>query len=213
MDSAAWPPGSGSGNGSGNTSPRLKDLGSDDIEHDDVVLLDPTGLPAGRAPRAQVHTTQTPLHLAFSCYLLGHDGHVLLTRRALVKRTWPGVWTNAFCGHPRPGEPLEEAIRRHARRELGVTLTDVQCVLPAFRYRAVDPSGTVENELCPVFIAATEDELLPDPDEVMDLAWVAASEVERLASHLPQLVSPWLVKQLAEMPSLTTLHLKEGSAR
>jgi isopentenyl-diphosphate delta-isomerase len=77
----------------------------------------------------------------------------------------------------------------------------------------VDPSGTVENELCPVFVAATEDELLPDPDEVMDLAWVAASELERLATRLPRLVSPWLVEQLAARPGLTTLTLQEGRAR
>ena len=194
-------------------SHRLEDLRMNDVGADEVVLLDPSGRPVGRASRQHVHTTRTPLHLAFSCYLMDDDGQVLITRRSLAKRTWPGVWTNAFCGHPRPGEPLEQAVRRYAKRELGVTLTHLRCVLPDFRYRAVDPSGTVENEVCPVFVAITHDELLPDPDEVMDLSWVAAPELERLATHVPQLVSPWLVEQVAAMPSITTLNVQEGTAR
>lgn len=172
---------------------------------DDVVLLDAAGSPIGRAPRTRVHTTQTPLHLAFSCYLLGDRGEVLLTRRALAKATWPGVWTNSFCGHPRPGEPLEEAVRRYAGRELGITLTSLRCVLADFRYRAVDASGTVENEVCPVFVATTDDEPAPDPAEVMELAWVAGRDLEDVVARLPRLVSPWMVGQLAAMPGITRL--------
>ena len=84
-----------------------------------VVLLDTARLPIGTALKSEVHTADTPLHLAFSCWVLDDDGRVLLTRRALSKRTWPGVWTNSFCGHPGPGEPFARAIERRAREELG----------------------------------------------------------------------------------------------
>ena len=47
-----------------------------------VVLLDDAGAPIGQAPKASVHTTDTPLHLAFSCYLLNRTGELLLTRNA-----------------------------------------------------------------------------------------------------------------------------------
>ena len=166
---------------------------------DEVVLLDEDGRPVGTAPRATVHGPDTPLHLAFSCHLEDADGRVLLTRRALVKRTWPGVWTNAFCGHPRPGERLEDAVHRHARHELGVEVTDLRPLLPDFRYRAVDAGGTVENEVCPVFTARTSQVPVPDPDEVMELVWVSPEELRAAAAAAPWALSPWLREQLGQL--------------
>ena len=144
----------------------------------EVVLLSPDGVEIGSAPKAAVHGPDTPLHLAFSCYLRNEAGQILMTRRALAKRTWPGVWTNSFCGHPGPGEAVMDAVRRHARLELSADLADVTLELPVFRYRATDPSGVVEHEICPVYSARLNSELRPSPDEVMDHVWV---EPEALA--------------------------------
>ncbi|MEO2098966.1 MAG: isopentenyl-diphosphate Delta-isomerase [Brachybacterium sp.] len=180
-------------------------------DEDHVILLDPDGSPRGLAPRATVHSVDTPLHLAFSCHLVREDGAVLLTRRALSKRTWPGVWTNAFCGHPRQGETLEEAISRHAFGELGLQVRQVRPVLPDFRYRAVDASGVVENEVCPVFTAVAQGEPVPSPEEVMELRWVKADELAELVRLAPWTLSPWAVAQLEQLDDMLD-HLSAGAS-
>jgi len=50
-----------------------------------VVLIGPDGRPAGTHPKATVHTTNTPLHYAFSCYLTRPDGQEVVEAR-LVSR-------------------------------------------------------------------------------------------------------------------------------
>lgn len=164
---------------------------------DRVVLLDAAGRPCGSADRIAVHGTETPYHLAFSSYLFDASGRLLLTRRGLGKATWPGVWTNSCCGHPRPGESPVDAVRRRVGEELGDRPSDLRLVLPSFGYRAVDASGIVEHELCPVWVGRIDPARLnPDPAEVMDVAWVDWAAVLRTASDTPQLLSAWAVLQI-----------------
>ncbi len=170
--------------------------GSDTAER--VVLVDESGAPIGTAEKSVIHDRDTPLHLAFSCHIFSPDGRVLVTRRALGKRTFPGIWTNAFCGHPAPGEDLPDAVRRRADRELGIELDDLEVALPDFRYRAVDASGVVENEICPVYRAVSDGDPMPAPDEVAEWRWVAPSALRAAIDSTPFAFSPWLVLQLGQ---------------
>jgi isopentenyl-diphosphate delta-isomerase len=167
-----------------------------------VVLLDEQGRAVGTADKRTVHHRDTPLHLAFSCYVFDDHGAVLVTRRALHKPTWPGAWTNSVCGHPGPGEDLREAVRRRARDELGLGLVDVRLALPAFRYRAVMPDGVVENEMCPVFTARTSDAVAPNPAEVDSYEWVDWAEFRASVRAGAREVSPWCVDQVADLPEV-----------
>ena len=112
-------------------------------EEELIVLVDEQGQPTGTAEKWSSHHADTPLHLAFSCYVFDDTGAFLTTRRALTKKVWPGVWTNSFCGHPAPGEVISAALHRRVRQELGVPLHDLRLALPDFRYRAVDASASV----------------------------------------------------------------------
>ncbi|GGF35687.1 isopentenyl-diphosphate Delta-isomerase [Subtercola lobariae] len=169
------------------------------LTNEQVVLLSDAGLPIGVADKALVHTSHTALHLAFSCHIFDEAGRILVTRRALTKRTWPGVWTNSFCGHPGPDEGMESAVRRRAAAELGVTLASLELALPDFRYRAVDASGVVENEICPVYVATLTDALAPNPDEVAETQWAEPSRLLAAIEATPWAFSPWLSLQLPQL--------------
>lgn len=170
---------------------------------DEVVLLDEVGRPIGAADRMAVHTDATPLHLAFSTYLFNAAGQVLVTRRALSKRTWPGVWTNSACGHPKPGEDIKDAARRRIREEVGLHVGPLIPLLPQFRYRAVDASGVVENEICPVFAGFVGDEdPVVDPEEVAEWAWVDWVDLQRAIEATPNVYSPWAAMQVPQIVAL-----------
>lgn len=170
-----------------------------EIVTDIVVLVDEDGNEIGTAPKSSVHGADTPLHLAFSCHVYNSAGQTLVTRRALDKKTWPGVWSNSFCGHPRPAEPVAAAVHRHAAHELGLTLREVELVLPLFRYRAVDASGIVENEVCPVYTARVDDEPRLNPREAIEAIWVDPADLAASLRATPWAFSPWLALQAEQM--------------
>jgi len=167
-----------------------------------VVLVDETGSASGTAAKAAVHHAQTPLHLAFSCYLFNGAGQFLLTRRAESKRTWPGVWTNTCCGHPLPGESMSGSVRRRLREELGIGAAKLALVLPRFRYQARMANGVLENEVCPVYAAYSDVPPDPDPAEVAEAKWVDWEEFCAAVHAGQQSVSPWCAMQLAELTDL-----------
>jgi isopentenyl-diphosphate delta-isomerase len=166
---------------------------------EEVVLLNESGEATGAAPRSSVHGTRTPLHLAFSCYVFDADLRLLLTQRALSKVTWPGVWTNSFCGHPRPGEAISDAVHRRASRELGMRITDLMLVLPSFRYEASMPDGLRENEMCPVFTAVATTPPIPAADEVAQIRWQHWESLLARVARGDLDVSPWCRRQMAEL--------------
>ena len=183
-------------------------------DKDLVELVDQAGQVIGQAARATVHNGNTPRHRAFSVYLSDAAGRVLMTRRALSKLTWPGVWSNSCCGHPRPGETDVAAIHRRVREELGVKVTDVDVMLPDFSYTATDPHGLVENEHCPVYRAVIVDSAVmrPDPDEVMDYQWLTWPDLIETAERSPGLLSPWAVAQVQALASATDTAWRQPAA-
>ena len=164
-----------------------------------VVLLDETGRAIGVADKASVHHADTPLHLAFSCYVFDGAGRFLITQRAHHKPTWGGVWTNSCCGHPSPGEPIDDAVRRRVEQELGLVTGDLRLVLPGFRYRA-ELDGVVENEMCPVYVAVVGADPTPEPAEVAAYEWVDWAEFRSQVLAGTREISPWCAEQIAALP-------------
>lgn len=171
-----------------------------------VVLVDDAGRAIGTELKATVHHAMTPLHLAFSVFLFDDQGRALFQQRALHKPTWPGIWSNACCGHPLPGESFIDAARRRLAYEMGiVTPFDLELALPTFRYRA--RWGKIwENEICPVFIGRYCGPINPRPAEVAAVRWIdwqdfadACLEPASLQHSAFAEFSPWSRWEAAEL--------------
>lgn len=194
-------------------SSERSETSSDAADH--VVLLDERGRPSGTMVKTSVHHRATPLHLAFSCHVVRSDGRVLITRRSLAKRTWPGVWSNACCGHPRLGETLRQAVHRHVAAELGFRVGRVGVAIGDFAYRAEMADGVVEHELCPVVVAEVAGPMRLDPAEADGAEWVEWTALRERARDTPTTLSPWVVAQLARLPAspVDVLRILDDSGR
>jgi isopentenyl-diphosphate delta-isomerase len=170
-------------------------------DREDVVLLDEQGRAIGAVEKAGVHHASTPLHLAFSCYVFDTEERLLVTRRALSKTTFPGVWTNSVCGHPAPSEGIESAARRRVRQEIGLDLADVRLVLPDFRYTAT-MNGIVENEICPVVIASAVGDVRLNRAEVESAQWLPWQRFSREVLDGTRAVSTWCRLQVKALHAI-----------
>jgi isopentenyl-diphosphate delta-isomerase len=123
---------------------------------------------------------------------------MLVTRRAAVKTTWPGFWSNAVCSHPLPRESNVAAAQRRLVEELQIRET----VVPAFRmyYGPVrcPISGVFEHELDHVFYTQlTEDvSVRPNPEEISAAHWVDKSQLAKLCKFGG--LTPWFAMILEQ---------------
>lgn len=158
-----------------------------------VILVNDQGKVIGTQEKYAAHTSHTPLHLAFSSWLFNANGECLITRRALSKKAWPGVWTNSVCGHPQADEATEQAIIRRCRFEVGAEITDITPIAPEFRYREADPSGIIENEICPVYAARVTNTLAINDWSISGWSWTRYSA--RWTPHRGHLARGWCRKR------------------
>lgn len=155
-----------------------------------VILIDNENNQIGVADKETVHTTNTPLHRAFSLFLFNSKKQLLVTQRALSKKTFPGVWTNTVCGHVSPGEETLDAVKRRSSEELHISAADIKEVAP-YRYRFADKNGIVENEICPIFIGYTDEDPKPNKSEVEAWKRVDWQDFLKTIREHPGTYSPW----------------------
>lgn len=142
----------------------------DALMEEQVVLVDEQNNVLGITPKATVHTNNTPLHRGFSVFLFNKRKQFLVTQRAKTKKTFPGVFTNSFCGHPALDETPEQAAKRRVKQELGIDRLTILKTFP-YRYSCTGENGIQENEICPVMIAVTDQEPVINKVEVEQYYW------------------------------------------
>jgi len=163
-----------------------------------VILVDEQDRPLGSAEKLAAHRDGGLLHRAFSVFLFDDDGRMLLQQRAATKYHFPLLWTNACCGHPRPGEALVPAAQRRVREELGVAVGLEEVF--AFLYAARDEgSALCEREYDHVLVGRLASDPRPEVEEVAAFEWQEASRLALDVEHRPTRYTPWFRIALPEL--------------
>lgn len=153
-----------------------------------VVLVNESDEAIGTEEKVRAHELHL-LHRAVSVFIINHRREVLLQRRAPTKYHSAGLWSNAACGHPRPGENSKIAARRRLREEMGI-----DCVLAeacAFVYSAKFANGLAEYEFDHVFVGCWDGAPTPDAGEVDAWEWRGVDAVDTTLIQQPESFSVW----------------------
>ncbi len=84
-------------------------------------IVDEEGKVIGSASRAECHGGSRLLHPVVHLHVFNTQGELYLQRRPLWKDIQPGKWDTAVGGHVDFAERIEDALRREASEELGIT--------------------------------------------------------------------------------------------
>ena len=156
---------------------------------DYVIVVNDADEELGHEEKLRAHRTPV-LHRAFSVFVFDDAGAMLLQRRAGGKYHSAGLWSNACCGHPRPGEVVMAAAARRLREEMGI-----ECPLhPAgtVSYSIDVGGGLREDEFNHVFAGIYRGQARPDPEEVSDSRWMTPDALLRACATEPHAFTPWL---------------------
>jgi isopentenyl-diphosphate Delta-isomerase len=154
----------------------------------EVVLVNERDEPVGTMEKMAAHK-QGRLHRAFSVFIFNSNGEMLLQRRALDKYHSGGLWTNACCSHPFPGEDVMTAASRRLNEEMGFTTT-LEKIFD-FTYKAAFLNGLTEHEYDHVFVGFYDNEIHPDSSEVSEYAFKSFDEIKTALSLHPDHFTAW----------------------
>lgn len=153
-----------------------------------VILVDPADRELGTAEKGEAHRAGD-LHRAFSIFVFNLAGALLLQQRARTKYHSGGLWTNTCCGHPRPYEPIQEAVHRRLREEMGF-----DCHLKeifSFTYKAQCDHNVFEHEYDHVFMGTHDGDPTPNPEEADDWKWTDLEELRTDVQMNPDRYTAW----------------------
>ena len=145
------------------------------MSEEQVILVDANDTEIGTMGKMEVHKRGL-LHRAFSIFVFSPQGEMLLQKRASSKYHSGGLWSNSCCGHPRPGESIQDATNRRLMEELGIRCDMRELITNTYNF-PLDEVMT-EHELNHVCTGTWEGVPNPNVEEVEDWKFISLSELE-----------------------------------
>ena len=154
----------------------------------DIILVNERDEPVGTMEKIQAHRSAL-LHRAFSVFVFNSRGEMLLQQRAFGKYHSGGLWTNACCSHPHPGEDTGQAAGRRLQEEMGFGVKLRK--LFDFIYKSEFDNGLTEHEFDHVFAGVYDGPVRPDSGEVHDYCFKNIEEIKESLRQRPEQYTVW----------------------
>ena len=154
----------------------------------DIILVDEWDQEVGTMEKLEAHQ-KALLHRAFSVFIFNAKGEMLLQQRAMGKYHSAGLWTNACCSHPAPGEDTIAAAKRRLSEELGFS-TELEKIFH-FTYKHAFDNGLTEYEFDHVFVGIYDGVINPHKEEVADYCFMSMEEIGSSLQTTPAKFTPW----------------------
>lgn len=165
---------------------------------DHVILVNADDEEIGTMEKMEAHRKGL-LHRAFSIIIFNSKGEMLLQQRAGGKYHSGGLWTNACCSHPQPGEAIEVAGKRKLLQEMGF-----ECELNyshKFIYKAELNNELTEHEWDYVLIGYYDGEPKINLNEAQAWKFESLTSIRNDARQHPEAYTCWF-KLILQQPQL-----------
>ena len=160
-----------------------------DDQLENVILVTADNTAIGQAKKLDAHRRGL-LHRAFSVFLFDTDGKWVLQKRAQHKYHSGGLWANACCGHPRPGEDIKDAAERRLYEEIG--LRETLAPRLTTQYSCALDNGMHEHEVVTLFTGWLRQSPRLNPREASHWAAEHPDDVKIKVKKYPDHYAYWL---------------------
>jgi len=174
-----------------------------------VILVDENDKLMGIAEKMEAHEKGL-LHRAFSIFVFNSRGEMLMQQRAIDKYHSGGLWTNACCSHPEPGEETAIAARKRLKEEMGFEIPVAKIF--DFVYKATFDNGLTEYEFDHVFVGKYEGVVTYDKEEVMDVCYKSMPEISHSLKCQPEKYTAWFHLAFPKLENWWIEHYKSRIA-
>jgi isopentenyl-diphosphate delta-isomerase len=154
----------------------------------EVILVDEKDTFMGTMEKMEAHRRGL-LHRAFSIFILNEKNEMLIQQRADTKYHSAGLWSNACCSHPIPGEETLPGAERRLNEELGfITPLEHMFIL---RYHAEVGNDLIENEFDHIYLGHYDGVPKINASEVKAYKFIPLDDLQLWMDSSPQLFTYW----------------------
>ncbi|MBQ8482529.1 MAG: NUDIX domain-containing protein [Alphaproteobacteria bacterium] len=139
-------------------------------ESDNVINTHLRGTPAKQG--------QFPM---IAAVLLFNSRKKLVLQKIALHKKWGGLWTYSAAGHVDAGEDYKSAAQRELKEEMGIN-ANVEKEIAAFPVVRDGKQVAFHH----VFIAGSDDEIVPDESEVAEVKEMSLTELETAIKQHPE---------------------------